>query len=120
MAFILGVICKISDTRGPIWIKFVGCIEFTLKVMGRDAKGFPSLHGICNFCLFLYGCTRLHGRFFQDLYFIRNSKKYLKVFKSVASGRKLDFHAAVLDIMKNLPRSTCVTPPNKRTSWSIT
>ena len=31
MAFILGVICKISDTRGPIWMKFLGCIEFTLK-----------------------------------------------------------------------------------------
>ena len=31
MAFILGVGCKISDTRGPIWMKFLGCIEFTLK-----------------------------------------------------------------------------------------
>ena len=31
MASILGVSCKISDTRGPIWMKFLECIEFTLK-----------------------------------------------------------------------------------------
>ena len=31
MVSILGVSCKIWDTRGPIWMKFLGCIEFTLK-----------------------------------------------------------------------------------------
>ena len=30
MAFILGVGCKISDTREPIWMKLWGCNELTL------------------------------------------------------------------------------------------
>ena len=32
MAFILGVLPRISDTRIPIWMKLWGCIEFTLKL----------------------------------------------------------------------------------------
>ena len=32
MAFILGVGCMISDTRGPIWMKLWGYIELTLKL----------------------------------------------------------------------------------------
>ena len=32
MAFILGVGCKISDTRGPIRMKLCGCIELTLRL----------------------------------------------------------------------------------------
>ena len=32
MAFILGVGCKIPDTRESIWMKLWGCIELTLRL----------------------------------------------------------------------------------------
>ena len=32
MAFNLGGTCRISDTRGPIWMKRWGCIEVTLRL----------------------------------------------------------------------------------------
>ena len=50
MAFILGVGCKISDTRRPIWMKLWGSIELTLtfsnvifSISGRKSKPEMSL-----------------------------------------------------------------------------
>ena len=51
MAFILGVGCKISDTRGPIWMKLWGYLESTLRLCNVvfSTSGLVLKTGNCNF-----------------------------------------------------------------------
>ena len=89
MAFILGVICKISDTRGPIWIKFLGCIEFTLKpcTVVFSTSGLDLKTGNWNFP---ENPTIIPCNVFLDISDFSETETFLNGFQTISDASRLN------------------------------